>query len=110
MNIHPLASTLVPDLTAWRRALHAHPELGFEERWTSNFVAEKLSGWGVPIQRSFGGTGVVGTLNRRGEAGGAIGLRGDLDALPMQELNEFAHASQHAGRMHACGQESPSRE
>ena len=103
MNIHPLASALVPDLTAWRRALHAHPELGFEERWTSNFVAEKLSGWGIPIQRSFGGTGVVGTLNGRGDAGGAIGLRADLDALPMQELNEFAHASQHAGRMHACG-------
>jgi amidohydrolase len=103
MNIHPLASALVPDLTAWRRALHAHPELGFEERWTSSFVAEKLSGWGIPIQRSFGGTGVVGTLNGRGDAGGAIGLRADLDALPMQELNEFAHASQHAGRMHACG-------
>jgi amidohydrolase len=103
MNIHPLASALVPDLTAWRRALHAHPELGFEERWTSNFVAEKLAGWGIPIQRSFGGTGVVGTLNGRGDAGGAIGLRADLDALPMQELNEFAHASQHAGRMHACG-------
>jgi amidohydrolase len=103
MNIHPLASALVPDLTAWRRALHAHPELGFEERWTSDFVAQKLSGWGIPIQRSFGGTGVVGTLNGRGDAGGAIGLRADLDALPMQELNEFAHASQHAGRMHACG-------
>jgi amidohydrolase len=103
MNIHPLASALVPDLTAWRRALHAHPELGFEERWTSNFVAEKLSGWGIPIQRSFGGTGVVGTINGRDDAGGAIGLRADLDALPMQELNEFPHASQHAGRMHACG-------
>ncbi|MGA8706442.1 MAG: M20 aminoacylase family protein [Steroidobacteraceae bacterium] len=103
MNIHPLASALAPDLTAWRRALHAHPELGFEERWTSDFVAEKLSGWGIPIQRGLAGTGVVATLNGRGHASCAIGLRADLDALPIQELNEFAHASQHPGRMHACG-------
>jgi hippurate hydrolase len=103
MNIHPLASALVPDLTTWRRTLHAHPELGFEEKWTSDFVAEKLSGWGIPTQRNFGGTGVVGTLIGQGKAQGAIGLRADLDALPIQELNGFAHASQHEGRMHACG-------
>jgi len=103
MNIHPLASALAQDLTAWRRTLHAHPELGFEERWTSDFVAEKLSGWGIPIQRNFGTTGVVGTLIGQGNAGGAIGLRADLDALPIQELNGFPHASQHEGRMHACG-------
>ena len=103
MNIHPLARALIPDLTAWRHALHAHPELGFEEQWTSDFVAEKLSGWGIPIQRRFGGTGVVGTLIGQGNASGAIGLRADLDALPIQELNGFPHVSQHEGRMHACG-------
>lgn len=85
-----------------RRDIHAHPELSFEEFRTSDLVAAKLTEWGIPVHRGLGGTGVVGTV-RNGSSGKAIGLRADMDALPVQEINTFAHASQHAGKMHACG-------
>lgn len=85
-----------------RRDIHAHPELCFEEHRTSEVVAKKLQAWGIPIVRGLGGTGVVGILNN-GSSQRAIGLRADMDALPMQEINTFAHKSQHDGKMHACG-------
>jgi hippurate hydrolase len=85
-----------------RRDIHAHPELSFEEFRTSDLVAAKLSEWGIPVHRGLGGTGVVGTV-RNGSSGKAIGLRADMDALPVQEINTFAHTSRHAGKMHACG-------
>jgi hippurate hydrolase len=85
-----------------RRDLHAHPELCFEERRTADVIAQKLTEWGIPLERGLGGTGVVGIL-RNGNSGRAIGLRADMDALPVQEINRFPHASQHAGKMHACG-------
>ena len=85
-----------------RRDIHAHPELCFEEIRTADLVAQKLTEWGIPIHRGMGKTGVVGIL-KCGTSDHAIGLRADMDALPMQELNQFAHASQHAGKMHACG-------
>jgi amidohydrolase len=85
-----------------RRDIHAHPELRFEETRTSDIVAEKLSEWGLEVTRGLGGTGVVGTL-RHGKSKRAIGLRADMDALPIQETNDFAHRSTHAGKMHACG-------
>ena len=85
-----------------RRDIHAHPELRFEESRTSDIVAEKLSEWGLLITRGLGGTGVVGTL-RHGKSKRSVGLRADMDALPIQETNEFAHRSTHAGKMHACG-------
>ena len=85
-----------------RRDIHAHPELRFEETRTSDIVAEKLSEWGLEVTRGLGGTGVVGTL-RHGKSKRAVGLRADMDALPIQETNEFAHRSTHAGKMHACG-------
>lgn len=85
-----------------RRDIHAHPELRFEETRTSDIVAEKLSGWGLEVTRGLGGTGVVGTL-RHGKSKRAVGLRADMDALPIQETNKFAHRSTHAGKMHACG-------
>jgi hippurate hydrolase len=85
-----------------RRDIHAHPELRFEEDRTSDLVARKLAEWGIEVARGLGGTGVVGTI-RHGTSGRSIGLRADMDALPIQELNEFAHRSQHAGKMHACG-------
>jgi amidohydrolase len=109
MNIHPLAAALIDDMTAWRRDLHAHPELGFEETRTSGLVADKLRSWGIDVHQGLAGTGVVGTLvgrgasGARGSSGVRIGLRADMDALPMQEQNDFAHASKHPGRMHACG-------
>ena len=90
------------ELQAIRRDLHAHPELCYEEHRTADIVAERLAAWGIPVVRGLGVTGVVGII-KNGTSGRAIGLRADMDALPMQELNGFAHASTHAGKMHACG-------
>ena len=85
-----------------RRELHAHPELAFEEHRTAAIVAERLEALGIETHRGIGRTGVVGVL-RAGDSARAIGLRADMDALPMTERNTFAHRSLHAGRMHACG-------
>ena len=90
------------ELTEIRRNLHRHPELAFEEHRTAEVVAERLTAWGIPIRRGLGVTGVVGTL-RCGQGNRAIGLRADMDALAMDELNTFEHVSQHPGRMHGCG-------
>lgn len=90
------------EIRAIRRDLHAHPELRFEENRTADLVAEKLESWGIEVHRGLGGTGVVGVI-RNGVGGRAIGLRADMDALPIQELNQFPHASRHPGKMHACG-------
>lgn len=87
---------------AWRHDFHTHPELGFDEVRTAARVAELLEGWGIEVHRNIGRTGVVGVL-RRGAGSASIGLRADMDALPITELNSFAHASRHAGVMHACG-------
>jgi amidohydrolase len=94
--------TQAPSIAAIRRDIHAHPELCFEEVRTSDLVAQQLTQWGIPVHRGMGKTGVVGIL-KNGTSDRAIGLRADMDALPMQEFNQFAHASQHAGKMHACG-------
>ena len=85
-----------------RRDIHAHPELGYQEERTAALIADTLSGWGIPVHRGLGGTGVVGVV-RNGSATRAVGLRADIDALPVSERNTFAHASVHAGRMHASG-------
>ncbi|WP_025595668.1 amidohydrolase [Pseudoduganella sp. UC29_71] len=90
------------ELQQIRRDLHAHPELCYEEVRTSDVVAAKLTEWGIPVVRGLGLTGVVGII-QNGTSGRAIGLRADMDALPMQEINTFAHASKHEGKMHACG-------
>jgi len=92
-------------IAAVRRDIHAHPELCFEEVRTADLVAHKLTEWGIPLHRGLGTTGVVGIVHGRdgGACGRAIGLRADMDALPMQEFNTFDHASQHPGKMHACG-------
>jgi hippurate hydrolase len=89
------------DLTRWRRDLHAHPELAFEERRTADFVASCLSEWGLDVDRGLARTGVIGTLSRG--SGATVALRADMDALPMAEANEFDYRSKHEGRMHACG-------
>ena len=85
-----------------RRDIHAHPELCFEEQRTADVVAAKLTEWGIPIHRGMGTTGVVGIV-KNGTSSRAIGLRADMDALPMQEFNTFEHTSKHQGKMHACG-------
>jgi hippurate hydrolase len=89
-------------LAKLRRDIHAHPETAFEEERTAELVAGTLTGWGIPVHRGFGTTGLVGII-RKGASDRAIGLRADMDALPMKEHNAFAHASVNAGRMHACG-------
>jgi hippurate hydrolase len=90
------------ELTDIRQDLHAHPELGLEEHRTSDVVAARLAEWGIEVHRGIGGTGVVGVL-RSGNGEQAIGLRADMDALPMQEANEIGYRSRNPGRMHACG-------
>ena len=104
-----LESKLIPEvvaqaalMSAIRRDIHAHPELCFEEVRTSEKVVQLLTQWGIPVHRGLGKTGVVGVI-KGGHSDRAIGLRADMDALPMQEFNQFAHASRHAGKMHACG-------
>ena len=89
-------------LVALRRDIHAHPETAFEEQRTSDVVAEFLAKAGVEVYRGLAGTGVVGVL-RAGSSERAIGLRADMDALPMHEQNVFPHHSRIAGKMHACG-------
>lgn len=89
-------------MAALRRDIHAHPELSFQEQRTADLVAARLTEWGIPVHRGLGGTGVVGII-RHGTSARAIGLRADMDALPLQEKNTFAHTSRHAGKMHACG-------
>src|SRR5471030_1146220 len=101
-KIEPKIAAFSAELTAIRRDIHAHPELGFEEERTSKIVAAKLKEWGCEVTTGIGKTGVVGTI-RVGNNPTAIGLRADMDALPMDEYNTFDHRSQNKGRMHACG-------
>jgi hippurate hydrolase len=89
------------ELVAWRRDLHAHPELAYSEVRTAAFVAERLRAFGLDVHEGLAGTGVVGTLENG--AGPCVGLRADMDALPLQEANQFAHRSKAEGVMHACG-------
>jgi len=90
------------DMTNWRRDIHAHPELGFEEQRTSDLVAAKLEEFGIEVTRGIGKTGLVGRL-RAGNSPRTIGLRADMDCLPILESNSFEHRSTSPGKMHACG-------
>jgi len=101
MRVIPEIEAYKKDLITWRRDIHAHPELAYQEERTANLVAERLESWGIPVSRGLAKTGVVGTLARG--YGPRVGLRADMDALAMEEANTFAHRSRHAGRMHACG-------
>ena len=103
MKLNPQIKAFHDEMTAWRRDLHRHPELGFEEVRTSGIVAEKLASWGIEVHRGIATTGVVGVLDGELGPGPAIGLRADMDALPMQEENEFEHRSTTAGKFHGCG-------
>jgi hippurate hydrolase len=97
----PIAA-VTPEVVAWRHQIHANPELGFGEHATAAFVADKLRGFGLEVHEGLGGTGVVGVL-RRGRSGRAIGLRAELDALPVTERTGLPYASRNPGVMHACG-------
>lgn len=105
--VEQIKSRYLGELTRVRRDIHAHPETAFEERRTADVIAAQLESCGIEVHRGLGKTGVVGRLRcgPGGASGGtrSIGLRADMDALPMQEKNSFAHRSTHAGKMHACG-------
>ena len=102
MNLIDTIVTDTPLLAQVRRDIHAHPELCFEETRTSDLVAKLLTDWGIPVHRGLGRTGVVGIV-KNGSSARAIGLRADIDALPMTEHNTFEHTSRWPGKMHACG-------
>jgi hippurate hydrolase len=102
MNAIPAIVEFHPELTAWRRDLHAHPELGFAETRTAKLVAQRLASFGCEVHTGVGKTGVVGVL-RNGRSTRSVGLRADMDALPIAEGNTFEHRSRHGGVMHACG-------
>ncbi len=102
MNIIDSISAQSDVIARIRKDIHAHPELRFEEHRTADLVAQQLTAWGIPIHRGLGGTGVVGII-KNGASDRALGLRADMDALPILEKNTFEHASRHHGKMHACG-------
>ena len=93
-------------LSSWRRHLHQYPEIAYEETMTSDFVAEKLESFGLEVHRGLGQTGVIGVIHGQDKEDAdapAIGLRADMDALPMEEQTNLAYASKQSNRMHACG-------
>jgi len=97
-----LDQTFAAQLTEWRRYLHAHPELSFEEAETARYVATRLTEMGIPFESGVGGHGIVATLSRPG-SNRSVGLRADIDALPIEEANDVAYRSTKPGVMHACG-------
>lgn len=103
MPILPRIDSFASELTAIRRDLHAHPEIGFEEHRTSGIVAAKLQEWGIEVHRGLGSTGVIGVLKGNGGSGRRIGLRADMDALPMQEATNLPWRSTIPNRFHGCG-------
>ena len=102
MKLLDSITTEAASIIAVRRDIHAHPELCFQEQRTSDVVAGKLAEWGIEVHRGMGTTGVVGVI-KNGNSKRSIGFRADMDALPVNEANTFAHASKHPGKMHACG-------
>ncbi|WP_265090852.1 MULTISPECIES: M20 aminoacylase family protein [unclassified Psychrobacter] len=92
---------LLDEVKQWRKQIHSQPELGFKEFKTSSFIVDKLQSFGIEVHQGLGGTGVVGTL--KNGTGPTIGIRADIDALPIEEQNDVEHKSTHANCMHACG-------
>lgn len=101
-TIRPAIQSLQDQLVEWRRRFHQRPELGFQERLTAEFVARKLREWGIEHQTEIAKTGIVATIPG-GRSGPVLGIRADMDALPVQEENQVPYRSQHDGVMHACG-------
>ncbi|SIO71735.1 hippurate hydrolase [Burkholderia sp. GAS332] len=102
MNTHCDMQASTEEMIQLRQSIHAHPELGYQEFMTSDLVAERLAEWGYKVQRGLAGTGLVGTL-KAGDGTRSIGLRADMDALPVNEQTGLPYASVHPGKMHACG-------
>ncbi|MBD8890991.1 M20 aminoacylase family protein [Roseibium litorale] len=103
MSVLPKIAAFTDDLVALRHDFHAHPEIGFEEERTSDIVAKLLAGWGIEVHRGLGKTGVIGVLEGNGGSGKTIGLRADMDALPMDEQTNLPFSSTAPGKFHGCG-------
>ncbi len=101
-KIRPAIQAMRPDLVAWRRHLHQRPELGFRENLTAAFIQQQLTDWGIPHQAGIAKTGIVAVIES-GQPGPVLGIRADMDALPIHEENQVPYRSQHDGLMHACG-------
>lgn len=101
-EIRPAIAQLQPQLVHWRRRIHQYPELGFFEVLTADFIAEKLSDWGIEYETQVAKTGIVATIQSN-HYGKVLAIRADMDALPIQEENQVSYCSKHDGLMHACG-------
>ena len=105
MNINKTINNLLPQMKKWRHHIHQNPEIAYEEKGTSDFIASKLNEFGIEVHRGFGGTGLIGVIYGKdnGTSNKSIGIRADMDALPMTEKTNLAYSSKNEGRMHACG-------
>ena len=105
MAIKKEIELLIPEMEQWRHHIHQHPEIAFEEKETSDFIAKKLESFGIEVHRGLGGTGLVGVIHGKdnGASNKSVGIRADIDALPMTEKTNLPYSSKNEGRMHACG-------
>ena len=110
MNINKQIQVLIPEMREWRHHIHQNPEIAYEENNTSDFIAKKLNEFGIEVHRGFGGTGIVGVIHgqHKGKSNKSIGIRADMDALPMSEKTNLIYSSKNEGKMHACGHDGHS--
>ena len=110
MNINKQIQVLIPEMREWRHHIHQNPEIAYEENNTSDFIAKKLNEFGIEVHRGFGGTGIVGVIQgkHKGTSNKSIGIRADMDALPMSEKTNLIYSSKNEGKMHACGHDGHS--
>jgi amidohydrolase len=110
MNINKQIQVLIPEMREWRHYIHQNPEIAYEENNTSDFIAKKLNEFGIEVHRGFGGTGIVGVIHgqHKGTSNKSIGIRADMDALPMSEKTNLIYSSKNEGKMHACGHDGHS--
>ena len=110
MIINKKIQTFVTEMKQWRHHIHQNPEIAYEEKNTSDFIAKKLNEFGIEVHRGFGGTGIVGIIHGKdqGENNKSIGIRADMDALPMTEKTNLSYSSRNEGKMHACGHDGHS--
>ena len=110
MNINKQIQVLIPEMREWRHHFHKNPEIAYEENNTSDFIAKKLNEFGIEVHRGFGGTGIVGVIHgqHKGTSNKSIGIRADMDALPMSEKTNLIYSSKNEGKMHACGHDGHS--
>jgi amidohydrolase len=110
MIINKKIHTFVPEMKQWRHYIHQNPEIAYEEKNTSDFIAKKLNEFGIEVHRGFGETGIVGIIHGKdkGDNNKSIGIRADMDALPMTEKTNLSYSSRNEGKMHACGHDGHS--